>query len=155
MTMTLRELRAWHEDKYNTKFLSREEYQVHFDAIALIDAHLSQPQPVAQGEAASDVIASVLHAYDEVITRTSDRESVRMAIKSALVDQFMGYKWGVGQATLTIPTGHRVAADSDGKVSKYKDALNDIRSRVASGYFVDANHLGDIAKKALEDESND
>lgn len=48
--MTLRELRAWHEDKYNTKFLSREDYQVHFDAMELIDAHLSQPQPVAHGQ---------------------------------------------------------------------------------------------------------
>jgi hypothetical protein len=67
MKMTLRELRAWHEDKYNTKFLSSEDYQVHFDAIALIDAHLSQPQPVAQGEAVVVTLAEAeriaQHAY--------------------------------------------------------------------------------------------
>jgi hypothetical protein len=40
-------------------------------------------------------------------------------------------------------------------VSKYKEALNDIKARVASGYFVDAKHLGDIAEKALEDGSDD
>lgn len=37
------------------------------------------------------------------------------------------------------------------EVDSLRDALNDIQARVASGYFVDANHLGDIARNALKD----
>lgn len=39
----------------------------------------------------------------------------------------------------------RLAAD----YLRHADALNDIQARVASGYFVDAAHLGDIARAAL------
>lgn len=113
MTMTLRELRAWHEDKYNTKFLSREDYQVHFDAIALIDAHLSQPQPVAQGEAEG----LQPHKWERKYAGTGRTvwecsECFRYGgfaeRPCSEPSKHPGCNADALQATPTIPTGHRV-----------------------------------------------
>lgn len=204
MTMTLEQVRdvlineaEWYESRLGD--YKTPDFRAMADAIA---THLSQPQPVAQGEAvvwrvdgtyadgttfwflttvnemlsdrhtteiernitplyrvlpapvgdASDVIAYVLRAYDESILRTNDREDIRMAVKSALVNQFMDYKWGVGQATPTIPTGHRVvpvepteAALSRG-LQSWEDELN---SWTSIGGTLDRKEIVESIYKAM------
>lgn len=63
-------------------------------------------------------------------------------------------EYAMGQLMAKNDEANARIAELTAEVARYRDALNDIQARVASGYFVDANHLGEIARNALVDIPN-